>query len=158
MCPCCGLGLKVIGSRSRIYLDDDAKRVMLVIRRLRCKGCSRVHHELPDILVPYKRYKGKCIESVLSQNTLIDTPADESTIKRWRQWFRDIAPYWVGCLDSLSQRYGTPSAAERSCLPRSLLQRIYSHVGKVLGWLSRVVRPIANENLWVHTTRSAFLS
>ncbi|WP_374103988.1 DUF6431 domain-containing protein [Bacillus sp. ISL-18] len=31
-----------------------------------------MHHELPDFLVPYKRYKAQCIESVLSNPSTHD--------------------------------------------------------------------------------------
>ncbi|WP_242966792.1 DUF6431 domain-containing protein [Desulfosporosinus sp. FKA] len=31
---------------------------------MRCVNCRRIHHELPDCLVPYKRYESTCIESV----------------------------------------------------------------------------------------------
>lgn len=44
--------------------DGDSRT--LLIRRLRCGDCGRVHHELPDIVVPYKRYDSETIEEILS--------------------------------------------------------------------------------------------
>ncbi|MGB4509265.1 MAG: DUF6431 domain-containing protein, partial [Syntrophomonadaceae bacterium] len=52
-CPCCSGGLKVIGSRPRKCVNSVGERITLIIRRLRCVKCQRIHHELPDMLVPY---------------------------------------------------------------------------------------------------------
>ncbi|WP_307545897.1 DUF6431 domain-containing protein [Paenibacillus sp. V4I5] len=32
---------------------------LLVIRRLHCSQCLKIHHELPDCIVPYKRYESE---------------------------------------------------------------------------------------------------
>ncbi|MEW5785724.1 MAG: DUF6431 domain-containing protein, partial [Bacillota bacterium] len=49
----------MIGSRKRTFINEAGEREILIIRRLRCKNCKRVHHELPDIIVPYKRYNSE---------------------------------------------------------------------------------------------------
>lgn len=154
-CPCCSGQLKVVGSRRRKYVNSAGDTVVLVIRRLRCCDCRRIHHELPDILVPYRRYDSKSIEAGLSGNRDLCVGADESTIRRWRKWFRDLAGYLLGCLASIRIRHAGISAEGVSSLPESALQRIQRYVGDAPGWLARVVRPVANSNLWVHT-RSAF--
>lgn len=156
-CPCCGNKLKVIGSRRRKYINSAGDIIILVIRRLRCLNCSKIHHELPDKLVPYKRYGRKSIEAVVGGDTDLTVPADESTIYRWKSWFLQYVNYFIGCLLSIAARYGRRTEEDLSCLPPSPLQRIWHLVGNSSGWLSRVVRPIANLNLWIHT-RSAFLS
>ena len=156
-CPCCGGALKVIGSRRRGYIKDTGERVVLMIRRLRCELCKRIHHELPDILVPYKRYCSKSIEAVVTGEKVLSVGADESTISRWKQWFSALATYFLGSLISITARYGKGAAEERSELPGSSLQRIWSYIGDGPGWLARVVRPVVNANYWVQT-RSAFLS
>ena len=128
----------------------------MIIRRLRCEPCKRVHHELPDILVPYKRYSSESIEAVVTGKKALSVAADESTISRWKQWFWSLANQFLGCLISIAIRFeGT--AEERSDLPQSPLHRIWQHVGDAPGWLARVVRPVVNMNFWVQT-RSAFLS
>lgn len=88
-CPCCGSKVRVIGSRKRNYINKAGEKITLIIRRLRCRKCQRVHHELPDILVPYKRYESSCIENVLIglDNTI---PVEESTIYRWKKWFNNL--------------------------------------------------------------------
>ncbi|WP_445349419.1 DUF6431 domain-containing protein [Desulforudis sp. DRI-14] len=55
-CPCCSGHLKVIGSRKRSCIDSLGDKIVLIIRRLGCVACHRIHHELPDMLVPYKRF------------------------------------------------------------------------------------------------------
>lgn len=129
----------------------------MIIRRLGCIECNRVHHELPDMLVPYKRHVRESIEAVVSGDQDLSINADESTLKGWRAWFSEMADYLHGCLKSMAIRYGTESVKDKSNLPESKLQRIWQYVGDAPGWLARVVRPVANSNLWVHT-RSAFLS
>ena len=57
--------LFVIGSRSRQSLCGDGTRRTLRIRRLRCEECRKIHHELPDFLVPYKRYTANVVEAVV---------------------------------------------------------------------------------------------
>jgi len=156
-CPCCGGALKVIGSRERKYIKATGEHVILIIRRLKCGACKRIHHELPDILVPYKRYDSESIEAVLNGGTALSVAADESTISRWKRWFSGMVNYFLGCLISITIRYMKESVEEVSELPESSLQRIWHYVGDAPCWLSRVVRSVVNANYWVHT-RLAFLS
>lgn len=156
-CPCCSGELKVVGSRRRACINGLGEKLVLIIRRLRCVDCKRIHHELPDILVPYKRYVCESIEVVVSGNSNLSVTADESTIGRWRSWLLKLSDYFLGCLVSITSRYGRETAGGVSSLPKSKLQRIWQHVGDAPGWLARLVRPVANLNLWLHA-RSAFLS
>ena len=156
-CPCCGGDHRVIGSRQRKYSKGSGEQCILVIRRLRCKQCKRIHHELPDILVPYKRYDSESIEAVVTGNAALSVAADESTLARWRSWFQTHSSYFLGCLNSIAIRFfnGTPEGVPS--LPYSVPHSIWQHTGNSAGWLARVVRPITNMNLWTHT-RFAFLS
>jgi hypothetical protein len=129
--------------------------MLLIIRRLGCIECGRVHHELPDMLVPYKRHVSESIEVVVSGDPDLSITADESTLKGWQAWFSEMADYLHGCLKSISIRYGIESVKDKSDLAESKLQRIWQYVGNAPGWLARIVRPLANLNLWRHT-RSAF--
>ncbi|MGI6334425.1 MAG: DUF6431 domain-containing protein [Saccharofermentanales bacterium] len=112
-CPCCNsLEMKVIGSRKRKYINLEGSKNTLIIRRLKCQHCTRIHHELPAILVPYKRYNSECIETVISRDEPNTVPADESTLLRWRKWFSDISFHFLGCLQSISiQFYGYSKVA-----------------------------------------------
>ncbi len=100
--PCCGSRLKVIGTRRCKYINSTGEVITLVIRRLRCSNCKHIHHELPDILVPYKRYDSESIESALNGDKNLTVSADESTIYRWRKWFLEYINYFAGCLLSIA--------------------------------------------------------
>lgn len=121
---------------------------MLIIRRLYCKRCRKIHHELPDFLVPYKRYDAESIEGVVSEPARSDVAADESTLSRWRAWFHVWAVYAVGCLQSIKERFKLPVESP-SKLPQSALRSLGRYVGDETRWLSRTVRPIVNSHLWV---------
>lgn len=127
-----------------------------MIRRLQCEGCSKIHHELPDLLVPYKRYDAESIEGSIMGSSHCNTAADESTIQRWRSWFLAWVVYAQGILQSLSIRYELPVEDESPSSP-SVLRTLGRFVGTAAGWLSRTVRSIANSHYWVQT-RSAFLT
>lgn len=156
-CPCCNGDLKVIGSRKRKYINGIGEKVILVIRRLQCSHCSKVHHELPDILIPYKRYGNESIEAVVGGEVKLTVAADESTINRWKHWFNEISNYLASSLASIAIRYCLQSVKVESDLFQSPLQRIWQQVGNAPCWLARTVRCIVNANYWVQT-RSAFLS
>jgi len=136
----------------------DSKAKVLIIRRLRCSDCRKIHHELPDCLVPYKRYASADIERVLLKDeSPPDLAADEVTLYRLKKWFYGLLPYLIGCLSSIAIRLGQNSVWEPSVLSQSVHQIIGHYVGNEPGWLARIVRPIVNANLWAHT-RSVFLS
>lgn len=146
----------MIGSRKRGCIDTSGDKMILSIRRLRCIDCKRIHHELPDMLIPYKRHVRESIEAVITERAEMNAIADESTLKRWQDWFFERADYFRGCLASIILRYDLKASAEgSSSLPQSKLHRIWQHVGDAPGWLARIVKPVANLNLWPHT-RSAF--
>lgn len=156
-CPCCSGRFSVIGSRDRNCIDSIGSSSVLRIRRLRCKVCRSIHHELPDILVPYKRHCSESIESVLTPKGALCVAADDSTIRRWRNWFREYMDHFLGCLESIAVRLGRRTAEKITCSSKSGFQRVIDFVGDASGWLARIVRPVANTNNWIHT-RSAFLS
>jgi len=135
-CPICGNAFIVIGTRSRGYIKDDGIKEILVIRRLRCKGCRVIHHELPDILIPYKRYCSKTVEDVISGN-IGNVCCDDLMIRRIRAWWESYRLYFNGAIASLREIYGNVFSAESA--PRE------------------IVKSVVNANLWLHT-RSAVLS
>ncbi|WP_420852239.1 DUF6431 domain-containing protein [Paenibacillus hamazuiensis] len=95
--PCCGEELRIIGSRKRKITSEDGESRVLVVRRLPCSECRSIHHELPDCVVPYKRYKAVCIEQVVSEPEASSTVAvDEATLRCWKNWFQRIRTYCLG--------------------------------------------------------------
>ena len=65
------------------------EKLSLYIRRLKCPHCLRIHHELPDFLVPYKRFIAACIEIAIGKQ-YDRLSCENSTIYRWRIWFQRL--------------------------------------------------------------------
>jgi hypothetical protein len=94
---------------------------------------------------------------VVSNSDSIDVAADESTLYRWRAWFRVWASYALNCLISIGMRFQLDlPVGDSPDSPQTVLQKLGHQKGTV-NWLAKVVRPIVNVHLWVQT-RSAFLS
>lgn len=157
ICPVCNSpDLAAIGSRQRKVFTGSGERLLLVIRRLRCRRCKRVHHELPDVIVPYKRYSSEDIEGIIesgTSNASCGSCCENSSIYRIKRWFRNISGYMAGCLGAVAAQRSLPIIPAY----RTSLQRIKAYAGGESGWLARTVRTLANTNLWIHT-RFAFLS
>ena len=143
----------IVGSRNRKLTRNTGEIIVLRIRSLRCKNCVKIHHELPPEVVPYKRHEAKSIEDVLEGKDLLDTPADEYTLKRWRKWFAGLTHHLLGVLTSALLK--SSGKMEKAPLTGDALQRIRQTVGNAPGWLSRVVQTAIKNNSWVQT-RSAF--
>jgi len=112
------------------------------------------YHENRYFLI--KRYDAESIEGVVTEPPRTDIAADESTHLRWEIWFIAWAVYAQGCLNLISFRFNIPVENSSDC-SQSALQSLGQFVGTTDGWVSRVVRPIANSHLW-RQTRSAFMS
>lgn len=154
ICPRCeNIKLKVIGSRKRTAWKGDGSILTLVIRRLNCCNCHKTHHELPDLLVPYKRYVSAVIESILDDNTT-EICCENSSISRIKSWFAEVSKYMAGCLNAIAIRLGLETKLQNSL---SAYRRIKIMMGETSGWLAKAVRTMVNTNNWVHT-RSAFLT
>ncbi len=147
ICPCCIGELTVKGSRPRVWYQSSGERAKLIIRRLYCDACKKIHHELPDILVPYKRYDAESIEGIVSVPARTDIAADESTLARWRSWFFAWVVYAEGCLQSISIRFNQP-VDDLSNGPQTALLSLGRYVGLTMGWLSRIVHSLVNSLLW----------
>jgi len=135
-CPICGSIIVIIGTRKRNIIDGDGEKQTLVIRRLRCKECRVIHHELPDIIVPYKRHCSETIEKIVTDN-IAGVNCENSTIRRIRAWWAACLLYFKSVLSSLREKYGTEFS--RNPAPKE------------------IVRAVTNANLWVHT-RSEYLT
>ena len=132
----CGSALEVIGSQNRKVIVSGGAIRTLVIRRLRCRACGRMHHELPDIVIPYKRHCARSIERTIGGRAS-EVYCEQSTIRKIKAWWAACRLYFESVLVSLREKYGI-------VFPRHPTPR-------------EIVRAVANAHLWVHT-RSAFLS
>lgn len=94
-------------------IDSRGDKVKLVIRRLRCERCKRIHHELPDCIVPYKRHCRETIEAVIRGNRDV-VPCSDGTMRRIIIWWKMVAEYYKNVLKSLEEKhkvkFGNPPA------------------------------------------------
>ena len=124
------------GRRKRKVVDSYGTKQTYIIRRLRCERCGHIHHELPDIMVPYKRHCIETIEAVIADD-IADVCCENSAIRRIRAWWAKCRLYLESVIASLREKYGVPFPADMA--PRE------------------IIRIVANAHLWV-STRSAWLS
>lgn len=84
-CPCCNGKMKVRDTRKRKVIMSDGKEQIFCLRRLKCIECGSVHLEVPDLIIPYKHYAKQVIICAVLSESLLDCPAEDSTIYRWKQ-------------------------------------------------------------------------
>lgn len=152
LCPICYQKMKIIGSRQRGVIDYYGNKRPLIIRRCQCDTCNKIHHELPDIIVPYKRYTADAIEKILTGNTLLeDHDCEESTLIRLKSWFFLLKNHFQKTLESLKTLY---SYDPQICQTIGKITPLQNHARFSDGWLKVLVRILVNSNRWVQT-RSA---
>ena len=84
-CPNCGGKLNVKDYRKRKWRTIYGKSRIYILRRLRCSHCKKLHTEIPDKLLPYKRYEMKAIEAIFNRKGAACV-ASVRTKKRWIRW------------------------------------------------------------------------
>ena len=153
-CPHCQDELQPYDRRDRKFKDEQGDWKILVIRRLRCRNpqCRRIHAELPDILVPYKRYGVCSIQAVLTGNALA-APAEESTRWRWKDWYIQLRHHFLGVARSI-WRHQAEVTRTLLASPTSIPTFIWNEA--VLS-LAELVRLTVNSGNWL-TTRSAMVT
>ena len=149
-CPFCEKELKVIGSRKRGLIEYSGDKKILVIRRLRCLGCGRIHHELPDLIVPYKRYSLEAVEFIItpSEEHKDDYPCELNTTVRLKIWFYLLREYFKNTLQSLTFLYDYD---KELCDEIIQLISCLDFNSGATGWLKKLVRFIVNSGRWLHT-------
>jgi hypothetical protein len=130
ICPVCSSDLKVIGSRNRKAIVKGNQQIY-VIRRLQCKECKHIHHELPDILVPYKRHSLEGIEEAIE----IKGNEKGSKIQQSTRW--KIKEWW----EHVKKQFGY--------IKKSLEMKYDVRIGELTR--SQIVRAIVNSHSWVQT-------
>ncbi|MCR5608721.1 MAG: DUF6431 domain-containing protein [Lachnospiraceae bacterium] len=141
-CPYCMGTFKVVGSRKRKIIRQDSSITNLIIRRLKCRKCQKISHELPDIVVPYKRYDVETIEKTLCHNTENEKknigccPAETSTIYRWEQFFAVI----VNCLIRIGSLFKYNSFR--------FINNIKIKQNNETS-LAKLIKKAVNENIWI---------
>jgi hypothetical protein len=125
ICPICGGDLQSIGSRGRAVISLEGQKKTYRIRRLCCKeGCGKIHHELPDSIVPYKRHGARTIEKI-SEGETDGLCAESSTISRLRQFVYSLKEYYLSVLPGMREKY--KDVAFAACPKLSEIVRILTN-------------------------------
>lgn len=88
MCPVCGEKLKHYDRVKRVKRTKNRITVYIIIDRVHCLRCGKIHRVIPNDLLPFKQYEAEVIfgvrEGFITPDTLgfEDYPC-EKTIKRW---------------------------------------------------------------------------
>jgi len=132
--------------KKRIMRDHGGKTDHVMIRRLKCPHCQRLHNELPNILVPRKHYKAEVIENIVDEAVTTDDDIAEdfpceATICRWKDWVRRNHTFIDGMLNALGI-----SINGEGLMQGSLLEKLRGYGS---GWLSFCLRPIYNSGGFV---------
>jgi len=116
LCPLCGGSLKFHGSYQRHFIDELSKRHNGWVAQSHCALCKIYPALLPDFLMPYKHFKAQVIEEAIleaeekeerregedsEELDLSDCPADDATIRRWINQFKERGARAVGFLLSM---------------------------------------------------------
>ena len=139
-CPKCEDKLKVKDYRERQGWTKYGEKRHYLLRCLQCKECGGIHIELPDILLPYKRYNTEAIESVLNGDDS-DCVASIRTKKRWLSWYERIWLQMLLLLWSITHKGQDLSRPE-------IINR---EKPKEAGWLKTAVMAIINSGEKVPT-------
>lgn len=140
--------------------DITGTKSIYSIRVLKClnRSCPKTYHrELPDIIIPYRRYDAESIEEVITKgNNVITAAADQSTIWRWRKWFELNKIYIVMALLSVSTVIGNNEMSSLA-ISNWTIEFIKEIVTRKVKWLNETVRVLVNSSKWIFN-RSAFLT
>jgi len=106
LCPACHGFFKVHGSYERHLKDELGGRHDGWVAQVHCQTCNKYPSLAPDFVMPYKHYMGAVIEAVLIASEENDQgssfcPADDSTMQRWVNQFRERGARAAGWLLSI---------------------------------------------------------
>ena len=141
----------MIGSRIRGLIEHEGVKKGLIIRRFKCSHCNRIHHELPDVVVPYKRYSSEVVECCICDKKE-DLPCELTTIQKIKIWYFFLENYFESTLNALKILCKDYQDLQNEI---SMLQPLKEKRLQPDGWLKKLVRIIVNLNRWSHT-RFAF--
>jgi len=118
-----------------------------------CENCKSIHHEIPDILTPYKHYETGTIENAVTASTPeeIATGVEESTLRRWKAWYERVRSLYGQCIDSLKVQLNPEPRVGPSVATLSAHQKDGHQGGKKSPPLVQMVRVITNGNFWGST-------
>jgi hypothetical protein len=108
LCPVCRHALVLHSGYDRQVIEGDGSAEHILIHVAMCGQCRKSQSLLPSFVMPHKHYSGMVIEAVIKG---IDSdgsfrgsacPADDSTIRRWKEQFQERGNTAAGWLKSLA--------------------------------------------------------
>ena len=137
-CPICQGMLYKRGTRRRAVSKNEEDKHILSIRRLYCERCKCIHHELPDCVVPYKRYGTEVIENIVTNDTqtkVHEEPAScsDGTKRRILGWWTAVMHYFLSVLQTLSQKFKVSFSSPPA--------------------FKELVRAVTNSNNWIFSSQ-----
>ena len=139
--------MTVIGSKKRCMRESDGGSKTLIIRRLKCFHCHRIHHELPDMIVPYKRHCADTVEEILTGTEKETYPCETSTARRLKIWFSLLREYFERSLAAIKYIYKQDKQLQQEL--SSLIPLCPASLAA--GWLKKLVRILVNSGHWLQT-------
>ena len=133
-CPCCEGDLFVRGTCRRQAINSAGSKVQYQLRVLQCRDCRRTHRELPDPLVPYKRYDGEAIMYI--ENDPSNAPCNIRSVPLILGWLAWFITYANHICESQSLILSTPLSKTSG---KTRLQKFMS-----------LVRIVVNSGNWSH--------
>ncbi|WP_420808593.1 DUF6431 domain-containing protein [Anaerolactibacter massiliensis] len=147
VCPVCQSDLLVRDSVRRKVKDTNGSVSTYIIRRLKCSNssCNRIHRELPDFCIPFRRYESIIIEEAIDEaihfgDSDIGEYPCERTFQRWKTWEEENKQQIDGNLNSIVSHFDSSGSSLRNGAV-SLLEHFRKRIG---GWLSEIYRAIIN--------------
>ena len=90
------------GWRRRKLILLTGTLMIFMVRRVRCKNCGKIHHVLPNTIIPYKRYDAETIEKI-TEGDPNETRCEESTINRIKAWWSKMRFYVLVIAASMTE-------------------------------------------------------
>jgi hypothetical protein len=148
LCPICFKKLRPYGRRNRIFFLNDYEKKVFSIRRLRCCFCRKIHHELPSVLVPFKRHCRRTVQSCIDSDKNKPYPrcCAPSTVSKIKKWYKNNATYFFNALIARKERY-------------HLDEPLFSSMDEFRQqktWLKKLVFNLVNYNLWIKSNKSKY--
>jgi len=132
-CPHCNGRLRVRGTCTRkVRAEFNTKVYRLRVFQCTNENCRKTHRELPDFIVPYKRYGTETVFQYATCNGN-NFYCEISTWLILKAWFRWFISYAQNILKSLELRYGF--------IPKP-------PVNQDLANFKFLVRLVVNSNFW----------
>ncbi|MDR0354947.1 MAG: DUF6431 domain-containing protein [Deltaproteobacteria bacterium] len=144
--PCCQAKFNKYGTRSRTYIDEEEQKNTLHIRVLRCEKCGKIHRELPDFIVPYRRHCAPILQRCIDAEKPADFPiavCSTPTVYKFKKVFFDLEILLLKLLQNRRAKFVLPYDFPLNSMQEYRQQN---------NWLSRLVFELVNHGFWKRTS------